>query len=74
MKEDAKSDIALTHSRKCTKELISALPNLGSMETLGARADKRNFLGEKKRRQTCFQCLCCRYFFVCFVGSVTQVM
>ena len=28
---------------------------------------------KKKRRQTCFQRLCCRDFFLCFEGSATQV-
>ena len=44
MKEDTKSVVALAHSRECTKELISGLPNFGSMEMFEARAEKRNIL------------------------------
>ena len=44
MQEETKSAVALAHSRECTKELISGLPNFGSMETFGARAEKRYVL------------------------------
>ena len=71
-KEDTKRAVALTHSRGCTKELISGLPNFGSLETFGAR-EKNEMSSGKKRRQTCFHWLCCRNFFLCLVGSATQV-
>ena len=47
MKEDMKSAVALAHSRKCTKELLFGLPKFGSIETFGARAEKRNVLTKK---------------------------
>ena len=49
-KEGTKSAVALTHSRECTRELISSLPNLGSIEMLmfGAWAEKRRVLVKKK--------------------------
>ena len=63
----------LVHWRECTKELIlSGLPNLGSMETFGARHKNETSTG-KKRRQTCPHWLCCRDLFRSFVGSATQV-
>ena len=37
------------HSRECTKEPISALPNYGSKEKFGAKAELRNILQEKKK-------------------------
>ena len=43
-KEDTECAVALAHSRECIKELISALPNFGSMGAFGARAEKRNVL------------------------------
>ena len=66
MKEDTKSAVALAHSRECTKELISGLPNFGSMETFGAR-HKNEMSPGKKRRQTCFYLL--RDFFFVFSGQ-----
>ena len=50
--EDTKSANDLAHSLECTKGLISALPDLFSMETFGARAEKRNALRKKIRRPT----------------------
>ena len=42
-----KSVVALAHYGECTKELISGLPNFGSTETFGARAEKRTVLAKK---------------------------
>ena len=39
----------LPHSRECTKEPISALPNNGSKKKLGAKEQLRNILQEKLR-------------------------
>ena len=47
MKEETKSAVALAHSRECTKELISGLPNFGSMETFGARQKNEMSSGKK---------------------------
>ena len=41
--------VALPHSRECTKEPISALPNNGPMEKFRGRAELRNILQEKMR-------------------------
>ena len=71
MKEDTKSAVALAHSRECTKELISGLPNFGSMETFGARAEKRNVLGKKTAADVLPYALL-PGLFLCFVGSATQ--
>ena len=38
-KEGTETAAALPHSRECTKEPISALPNYGSKEKFGARAE-----------------------------------
>ena len=38
-KEGTETAVALSHSRECTKEPISALPNNGSMEKFGAKAE-----------------------------------
>ena len=46
-KETSESAVALPHSRECTKEPISPLPNNGSMENFGAKL--RNVLQEKLR-------------------------
>ena len=75
MKEDTKSAVALAHSRECTKELISGLPNFCSQGTVELE-QKNEMSSEKKRRQTCFHWLCCRDFWqyrIFFVGSATQV-
>ena len=48
--EDMKSAVDLAYSRKFTKELISALPNFGSMETAGARRAEEQEVLVKKRR------------------------
>ena len=72
MKEDTKSAVALAHSQECTKELISGLPNFGSMETFGPRAEKRNVLGEKTAADVLPLSLLSGLF-LCFVGSATQV-
>ena len=75
-KEDTETAVALPHSRECTKEPISALPNYGSREKFGAKAELRNVLQEKiknvevvpvvdltaKSAKKCF-----------FVGNATQV-
>ena len=37
--------------RECAKELISGLPNFGSMEVFGAKAEKRNVLGKNGGRR-----------------------
>ena len=46
-KEDTKRAVALAHSRRCTKELISTLLSFGSMVTFEARGDKGKALVEK---------------------------
>ena len=51
MKEETKRAVALAHSRECTMELIPGLPNFNSMETFGARAEKRNVLGKNGGRR-----------------------
>ena len=61
MKEETKSAVALAHSRECTKELISGLPNFCSQGTVELE-QKNEMSSEKKRRQTCFHWLCCRDF------------
>ena len=48
-KEGTETAVGLSHSRECTKEPISALPNDGSKEKFGARAELRNVLQEKLR-------------------------
>ena len=48
-KEGTETAVASPHSRECTKEPISALPNFGSKGKFGARAELRNFLQEKLR-------------------------
>ena len=63
-KEGAETAVALAHSRECTKELISALPNIGLMGKFGARAELRNVLQEKKTGQVWFQGLCVKSFFL----------
>ena len=46
-----KTAVASPHSRECTKEPMSPLRNIGSMEMFGAinRAERRNILCEKWR-------------------------
>ena len=39
LKDGKETAVALPHSRECTKEPISALPNYGSKEKFGARAE-----------------------------------
>ena len=46
-KEGTETAVTLPHSRECTKEPIPALPNYGSKEKCGARAELRNVLKEK---------------------------
>ena len=72
-KEDTKNAVALARSRECTKELISGLPNFGSMESLGARAEKRKVLRKKNggRRASIVFVV---GTFLCFVVSATQVL
>ena len=48
-KEGTETAVALLHSRECTKEPMCALPNYGSREKFGARAELRNVLQEKLR-------------------------
>ena len=43
-KEGTETAVALSHSRECTKEPITALLNYGSKEKFGARAELRNVL------------------------------
>ena len=72
-KEGTETAAALPHSRECTKEPISALPNNGSMEKFGARAELRSVLQEKLRGRDGSSCRfdCLDYY---FLGSTaTQV-
>ena len=47
-KEGAETAVALPHSRECTKDPISALPNYGSKGKVGATAELRNKSYRKK--------------------------
>ena len=49
LKEGAEIAATLLHSRECTKEPISALPNFGSKENFTARAELRDVLQKKLR-------------------------
>ena len=68
--------VALPHSRECTKEPISALPNNGSKKKLGAKEQLRNILQEKLRGRGGSSCRFDRTFGkknFFFVGNSTQV-
>ena len=71
-KEGTETAVALPHSRECTKEPISALPNYGSKEKFGAKAELRSILQEKLRGRCGSSCQfdCLQKF---FVGSAAQV-
>ena len=65
-KETSESAVALPHSRECAKELISALPNYGSKEKFGARAELLNVLQEKNMSRCGSNCQVDRLrFFFC---------
>ena len=49
LEEGTETDVALPHSRECIKDPMSALPNYGSKEKFGARAELRHALQEKLR-------------------------
>ena len=54
-KEGTETAIAWPHSRECTKEPISSLPNYGSKKKFGASAELRNVPQEKLRGKRWFQ-------------------
>ena len=70
-REDTKSavDLALTgvHQRAHIRSAKLARWKRSELE------QKNEKSSGKKRLQTCFHCLCCRDFFLCLVGSATQV-
>ena len=70
------SAVALAHSPECTKDLMSALPNVGSFGTFGARAENETSSGKKGGRRGSGVFVVWSFFFcgcVCFVCCATQV-
>ena len=72
-KEDTESALALTRSRECTNQLISALPIFGSMGTRGVtcRAENRNVPRKHNGGRHGSSVFVVVFFF--FAGSATQV-
>ena len=71
LKEDKKRAVASAHSRECTKELISGLPNFGEMETFVAGAEKQKVFWKRNGSRRASIVFVVGTFF-CFLWAVQR--